>query len=58
MKITGDNTRMIEIAPGEWVHVRGDGWELQAKGADLGELIKAKLTATASKCLVILNRAR
>lgn len=27
MKITGENTRMIEIAPGQSVHVRGDAVE-------------------------------
>ena len=30
MKITGDNTRMIELAPGEWVHVRGKAFTPEA----------------------------
>lgn len=28
MKITGENTRMINVAPGEWVEVRGDAVKL------------------------------
>ena len=42
MKITGPDTRMIEVATGQWVHVRGDAAKvvIDCSGAEADALDK------------------
>jgi len=60
MKITGENTRMIEIAPGEWVHVRGDAITAQPSAANLlrlRDIYGADLFSLKGKRVLILELA-
>ena len=57
MKITGDDTRNIEIAKGEFVHVRGPGVRAIAVSSSEEELCQPEFERFRGKRVLIMELA-